>query len=64
MWKSALVECPITMDVVWMVMIRCCHVTILFYCMCGFGVALGDDRSHMGGSDDKYLLVMYVWDIV
>ena len=35
--------------------------------MCGFGVALGDERSHMGGvliCGPYYLLVEYVWDIV
>ena len=33
----------------------------------GFGVALGDERSHMGGvliCSPLYVLVAYVWDIV
>ena len=42
-------------------------MAVFFYCMCGFGVALGDERSHMGGSADcspLYVLVAYVWDVV
>ena len=35
--------------------------------MCGFGVALGDERSHMGGvliCSPWYVLVVLVWDRV
>ena len=51
-WELALVECPIPMDLVWMVMTRCYRCGYFFHVMCGFGVALGDERSHMGGSAD------------
>ena len=60
-------ECPVPMDLVWMVMTRCCCCGCILYFMCGFGVALGDERSHMGGvliCSPLYVLVAYVWDIV
>ena len=67
-WKLALVEGPVTMDLVWMVMTRCCHCgCISLFSVYGLDVALRDERSHMGGVliySPRYLLVVYVWDIV
>ena len=61
-WELALVECPVAMDLVWMVMTRYCRVGYYsFSFLCGFGVTLGDDRSHMGGSDDMESVFMYWW---
>ena len=57
--ELALVECSVIMDWVWMVMTRCCRVGYFVYFSCGFGVSLGDDRSHMGGSDDMKSVFMY-----
>ena len=57
-WALAQVECPINMDLVWMVMTHCyCGVCIISFFVCGFSVALRDDRSHMGESDDMRFLV-------
>ena len=59
-----LVECPVSMDLVWMVMTCCCRVNYSsFYFLCSFGVTLGDDRSRMGGSDDMESVLMYWWCI-
>ena len=49
-WELALVECPISMDLVWMVMTRCCRIGYFaFSFLCGFGVTHKNDRSSMGG---------------
>ena len=57
-------ECPVSMDLVWMVMTRCYRVGYYsFSFLCGFGVTLGDDRSHMGESDDMESVFMYWWCI-
>ena len=66
-WELALVECPVPMDLVWMVMTRCCRRSCILSFLCGFGVALGDERSHMGGvliCSPLYVLVAYVWENV
>ena len=61
-WELALVECPVSMDLGWMVMTRCyCIAYFYFSFLCGFGVTLGDDRSHMGESDDMESVFMYWW---
>ena len=57
------------MDLLWMVMTHCyCVVCIIFLnILYGFGAALRDNPSHIGGSDDvKSLVVMVerVWYIV
>ena len=55
--ELALADCPVPMDLVWMVMTRCCCCGCILYFMCGFGVALEDKRSHLGGSADMSSLV-------
>ena len=58
MWGLALVEYPVFTCLVWMVMIRCCRVVHICFCiLCGFGIALGDDCSHTGGNDDMKFVV-------
>ena len=67
-WELALVECPVPMDLVWLVMTRCCCCgcmllfSVWFRC-CTWGRAL----SYGGGvliCSPWYVLVALVWDRV
>ena len=62
-WEVALVECLVFTGLVWVVMTRyyhCVHGILCFSQDC-CGVALKDDCSHMGGSDDLESLVSWWW---
>ena len=53
-WELALVECPISVDPVWMVLTGChriVHGISFWEIPAAFNVALLDDRSQMGGWD-------------
>ena len=67
-WKLALVECPVPMDLVWMVMTRCCRCgCIIFYYVWFWCCTRGRALSYGGGvliCSPLYVLVAYVWDIV
>ena len=67
-WELALVECPIPMDLVWMVMTRCyrCGYILFFYVW--FQCYTRGRALSYGGEvlicSPWYVLVAFVWDIV